>query len=116
MSDRKMRVPWPELSLALLGGILIVVGLVFSLGSVGALGIPIAVVSVLAALFTLPLSLLHSRGQFVSLFVGTILSLGGLWYGMSQQEDAEIFSPALLAFVGAALILSALCNLIARRG
>lgn len=114
LSSKKFRAPWIELILSLLGIALIVLGIILSVGVLGVIGIPLLLVSLLAALMTLGLSLLSTKGQFIGLAVGSILTAFGLWYGLSKASDTEIFSPALLGYVGGAVILSTLLNILKR--
>lgn len=112
MTSKKFRTPRAELTLVLLGIVLICLGKILSAGVLGVVGIPLLVVSLLAALMTLGLSLLSSKGQFIGVAFGAILTAFGLWYGLSKAGDAEIFSPALLGYVGGAMMLSTLLNIL----
>lgn len=114
MDRNNFRAPWTELALALIGIVLIFLGLILSAGVLGVIGIPLFLVSLLAALMTLGLSLLSSKGQFIGLAFGAILTTFGLWYGLSKASDTEIFSPALLEYVGGAMMLSTLLNILKR--
>lgn len=114
LSSKKFRAPWIELILSLLGIVLIVLGIILSVGVLGVIGISLLLVSLLAALMTLGLSLLSTKGQFIGLAVGSILTAFGLWYGLSKASDTEIFSPALLGYVGGAVMLSTLLNILKR--
>lgn len=112
MKNLKIRVPWPEAFVAIFGGVAILVGVSFSIGVVGAIGIPVVAISVIAAILTLPLSPLPNKWQFALIAVGILLVVGGAWYGIDRQEEAAIFSPALVWFLGCALIMSAVFTLL----
>ncbi|MBP3089097.1 hypothetical protein EML15_08060 [Corynebacterium sp. sy017] len=114
MDGRKIRIPFPELALARIGAIAILIGVCFSIGSIATMGIPLIIVSLIAAVLTPPASLLHNRGQFILIAIGTAVLIGGIWYGVNIQEDTAIFSPVLIWFAGAALMMSAIFTLLIR--
>ncbi|MBP3089103.1 hypothetical protein EML15_08090 [Corynebacterium sp. sy017] len=114
MNSQKVRIPFPELALAGIGAILILIGVIFSTGSLGSIGIPLVIISVISTVLTPPTSLLNNRGQFILIAIGAVMLISGIWYGVNTQEDTAIFSPVLIWFVGAALMLSAILTLLFR--
>lgn len=114
MSDRKFRAPWPELIAALIGAVLIAIGHFAGAGVVGAIGIPVLGASLIAIFVTLPLSVLPNKWQVVAAIFGVVLVGVGVWYGVSKAEDTAIFSPVLVAYVGAGMVESAIFTLVKR--
>ena len=112
MSHKKFRAPWPELILVVIGAVLIAIGKSLSIGIIGAIGIPIVAASLIAVILAVPLSLISSRGQILILMLGVILAVFGIWYVLNMSQETEIFSPALLGFVGAAMGISSIFTLL----
>lgn len=71
--------------------------------------------SIVSALAALPLLKQSRRAQTVGFVVRVPAIMAGLLIAQIDGGDPEIFSPALIWVIGAALVMSTLVNLAAER-
>ena len=109
MGKGKFRPLWVELITAVVG-IVLVLAAPIRIGWIGTALIAISVVSVIVT-FVMPK--LSSKVQIVGLIIGIIAVAAGLFIGTSNEDEATIFSPALIWVVGAGLMMSTLVTLVA---
>lgn len=109
MVKGKFRPLWVELITAVVG-IVLVLAAPIRIGWIGTALIAISVVSVIVT-FVMPKR--SSKVQIVGLIIGIIAVAAGLFIGTSNEDEATIFSPALIWVVGAGLMMSTLVTLVA---
>ena len=107
----KFRPMWPELIAAVVGVALVFLAPI----RIGWVGTVIIVLSVVSAITTLVLSQKSMKTQVVGMAVGAVAIAVGLLIGLQGDDHTEIFSPALVWVVGAGLVMSTLCTLLARK-
>lgn len=62
-----------------------------------------------------PVTLIDSKHQYFVWIAGAVLIIFGIWYGVTQQEEAEIFSPSLIAYVGGGALLTSFATYVRKR-
>ncbi|MER0081472.1 hypothetical protein ABRP84_05055 [Corynebacterium sp. KPL2861] len=110
MANGKLRPVWPELVTAVLGVALILLAPV----RISWIGTVVIVLSVVSAIITLALSKQSAKVQLVGLIIGVIAIAVGLLIGSKGDGQPTIFSPALIWVIGAGLVMSTFCTLLAR--
>ena len=104
----------PEITLIVVGIVLVVAAIVTSIGWMIISGGLIFLIGVLAAAITPGLSRTSSRIQSVFLIVGAGVASASAVYALSREDSPDIFSPALLFYPAAAVTVSAAATLAAR--
>ena len=110
MASGKLRPLWPELVAAVLGVALVFMAPV----RIGWIGTVVIILSVVSAITTLILSKQSAKVQLTGMIIGIIAIAVGLLIGLKNDGQTAIFSPALVWVLGAGLVMSTLCTLIAR--
>lgn len=110
MASGKLRPVWPELVAAVLGVALVLMAPV----RIGWIGTVVIVLSVVSAITTLIFSKHSAKVQLIGMIIGAIAIAVGLLIGSKGEGQTAIFSPALIWVIGAGLVMSTLCTLIAQ--
>lgn len=105
------RLPRFEAILAVIGLVVLGIGLVSHTPMMSVIGIVTAVLCGLAALIAYPLSRLSSTANAVALAVGVALCGWGIWYSFEYPNEPEFFSPFSLVFVAGPVAIACLLNL-----
>ena len=111
MVSGKFRPMWPELITTVVGAALVLLAPI----RIGWIGTVIIVLSAVSAITTLVLSQKSPKTQVVGMAVGAVAIVVGLLIGLQGDDHTKIFSPALIWVVGAGLVMSTLCTLLARK-
>lgn len=111
MASGRFRPIWPELVAAVVGVALVLLAPI----RIGWIGIVVIILSVVSAITTLVLSKKSTKAQITGMIIGAIAIAVGLLIGAQGDEHTAIFSPALIWVIGAGLVMSTICTLLARK-
>lgn len=115
MNARSSKLPIIELTSIGVDILLFLIGAITGAWVIGVAGFGITIIAVTSLILFLPVKLIDAQHQYFVWIGSAVLIIFGIWYGVTQQEDAEIFSPSLLAYVGGGALLTSLATYIRKR-
>lgn len=108
------RQPISEFVILLIGAVLFVVARRFELDALLIVAIFMCIFAGLAALFTITLARRSLRTKLIATVAGLITAAFSAVWLMTHASSTEIFSPALVGYVGGGLALSGVINIVSR--
>ncbi|MGV0335172.1 hypothetical protein [uncultured Corynebacterium sp.] len=116
MNAQSSKSPIIELTSIVVGILFIVVGsAIKGAWPIGMVGIGLTIVAAFSLILFLPVKLIDSKKQYFVWIASAVLIVFGIWYGVTQQEEAEIFSPSLLGYIGGGALLTSLATYVRKR-
>jgi hypothetical protein len=116
MAPGKARRPVAELYVLLAGVVVAILANFLSIDWLFIVGVFVALVSLMAAIITLPASHASSKNQLILLGVGVVVVVVGIIFSVVMTgDDPVVFAPALLMYPGGALIVSSALTLLLRQ-
>ena len=109
------RHPVPELVLLAIGAALFAVARVLDLDGLFIGSIFVCIVAGLAAVFSSKLAHQSLRTKIAATVIGLVATVFGAAWLLTHASSTEIFSPALIGYVGGGLALSGLINTVIHR-
>lgn len=115
MAPGKARRPVAELYVFLAGVVVAILANFLSIDWLFIVGVFVALVSLMAAIITLPASHASSKNQLILLGVGVVVVVVGIISVVMTGDDPVVFAPALLMYPGGASIVSSALTLLLRQ-
>ncbi|MBY0795214.1 hypothetical protein [Corynebacterium parakroppenstedtii] len=110
MNAQSSKLPTIELTSVGVGILLFLIGAITGAWIIGVAGFGITIIAVTGLILFLPVKLIDMKHQYFVWIASAALIIFGIWYGVTQQGETEIFSPSLLAYVGGGALLTSLAT------
>lgn len=115
MKAQTSKLPTVELTSIGVGILLFLIGAITGAWVIGVAGFGVTIIAVTSLILFLPIKLIDTQHQYFVWIASAVLIIFGIWYGVTQQSETEIFSPSLLAYVGGGALLTSLATYVRKR-